>query len=170
MSWHWAAWGIGGLLGLGALIYGVGAALPREHVAQVEVLLPASPAHVASIVRDVEAQPRWRRDVRAIEVRQKEKNAVRYVERSRQADIAFELIEEEPGRRFRSLITDQSLPFGGYWTFLLSPEGEGTRLRIEEHGVVKTPIFRFVSRFVLGHEATLRSYVEDMEKAVAVPR
>jgi hypothetical protein len=47
------------------------------------------------------------------------------------------------------------LPFGGPWTYELRPEGSATHLTITEHGEVFDPFFRFMSRFVLGHAATM---------------
>ena len=52
-------------------------------------------------------------------------------------------------------IADRSLPFGGTWTYVLAPDGNGTRLTITEHGEVYNPIFRFVSRFIIGHTGTM---------------
>ena len=57
-------------------------------------------------------------------------------------------------------IEDTNLPFGGSWTYELAPVGDSeTTLRITEDGEVYNPIFRFVSRFVMGHDATIRQYL-----------
>jgi hypothetical protein len=66
-----------------------------------------------------------------------------------------------------SRIADRSLPFGGRWTFELSPAPGGTLLRITEDGEVYNPIFRFVSRFVFGHDRTINGYLEDLERHLA---
>jgi hypothetical protein len=59
-------------------------------------------------------------------------------------------------------IADKTLTFGGAWTYELSPQGGGTRLVITEHGEVYNPLFRFMSRFVFGHTATLDRYLADL--------
>jgi hypothetical protein len=149
---------------LGALVYGVGFALPKDHVARADLLVPAPPAEVAALVRDVEAQPRWRSGVTRVEILERRAGSLRYVEHGDEA-IAFDFGEEAPGTRFRSVIADPSLPFGGAWTIALAAEGGGTRVRIEERGEVRDPLFRFFSRFVFGHEGTMRTYLADLDRA-----
>jgi hypothetical protein len=149
---------------LGALVYGIGLALPKDHVARADILVPARPAEVAALVRDVEAQPRWRSGVARIEVVERRAGGLRYVEHGDDA-IAFDFSEDAPGTRFRSVIADPSLPFGGAWTIALAAEGGGTRVRIEERGEVRDPLYRFFSRFVFGHEGTMRTYLADLDRA-----
>jgi hypothetical protein len=64
------------------------------------------------------------------------------------------------------VIADSTLPFGGKWTYELTPSGTGTMLRITEDGEVYNPVFRFVSRFVMGHTATMDKYLADVGKAI----
>ena len=163
--WKWIA-GIAAVpLGLAAVVYGVGALLPRGHVARAEALVPAAPDAVAALVREVERQPAWRSNVARVEVTGRRANGLSYVEHGEEA-IAFEFTEEVPGRRFRSAIADPSLPFGGAWTIALAPAGGGTRVSIEERGEVRDPLYRFFARFVFGHEATMRTWLADLDRAV----
>jgi hypothetical protein len=162
-KWIWAA---AVPLAAAGLVYAVGAVLPRDHVATAEAILPAEPSRVAGLVRTVEAQPQWRRGVEAIEVVERSDKALRYIERSAEGAIAFDFVEEEPQRRFRSTIADPSLPFGGHWIIALSPEGAGTRIRIEEHGSVRDPLYRFFSALVFGHHGTMNAYLADMRRAL----
>ena len=46
----------------------------------------------------------------------------------------------------------------------LIPRGDSTTLRITENGEVYNPVFRFVSRFVFGHSATIEKYLADVRK------
>ncbi len=158
---------VGTLVGLILLISAAGAMLPRAHVARVEALLSAPPARVAAMVRDVEAQPRWRRGVTAIEVVERRADGLLYIERQGRQPILFDFAETVPDTRFVGTIADPKLPFGGTWTFALTPEGAGTRLGIEEDGEVRNPAFRFLAKFVFGHEATMRRYLADLERALA---
>jgi len=167
MWWKWAL-GIAALpLAAAAIVYGVGAMLPRAHVARAEAVMPAPPEAVAALVRDVAAQPRWRPAVTAIELVERRGGALRYVERQSGDSILFDLVEEAPGTRFRSTIADPDLPFGGAWTIALSPEGAGTRVRIEENGEVRDPLYRFFSTLVFGHDGTMKAYLADMARALA---
>ncbi len=117
----------------------VGYALPAGHVARGSAAIAAPPAQVAALIRTVEEQPRWRRGVTAIEGLTREGDATDYVEVSGGDRIAFRLEEPEAGRRFESVITDPSLPFGGGWTIMLTPADGGTLVAIEERGVVRNP-------------------------------
>ena len=165
--WKWAA-GIAALpLAAAAIVYGVGALLPRSHVARAEAVMPAPPAAVAALVRDVAGQPRWRSGVTAIELVERRGEALRYIERQSGDSILFDLVEEAPDARFRSTIADPDLPFGGAWTIALAPEGAGTRVRIEEHGEVRDPLYRFFSALVFGHDGTMKAYLADMALALA---
>jgi hypothetical protein len=60
-------------------------------------------------------------------------------------------------------IADPDLPFGGTWTYTLTPAGTGTRLQITEEGAVHNVLFRFVSRFVIGHTASIDRYLADLQ-------
>jgi hypothetical protein len=68
-------------------------------------------------------------------------------------------------------IADPDLPFGGTWTYELKQEESGTRVTITERGEVYNPIFRFMSRFVFSHTATLERYLAALRaRAAQQPR
>jgi uncharacterized protein YndB with AHSA1/START domain len=164
--WKYALWAAAVPAAAAILVAGVGSLLPRDHVASAEAVLPAPPDEVAKLVREVEAQPRWRTGVSAVEVRVRRADGLRYVEHSGGEAIAFDFAEEKPGRRFRSRIDDPSLPFGGAWTIDLEPDGGGTRVRIEERGFVAHPVYRFFATLVFGHERTMKAYLGDLRRAL----
>ncbi|HEY3934578.1 MAG TPA: hypothetical protein VGL65_08155 [Gemmatimonadales bacterium] len=56
--------------------------------------------------------------------------------------------------------------FGGSWTYDLTPQGNAAELRITEDGEVYNPIFRAVSRFIIGHNATVDRYLADLARRV----
>jgi hypothetical protein len=74
--------------------------------------------------------------------------------------ISYAIEQAEAPRRLGTRITDESLPFGGTWEYVVTPEGAGSRVQITEHGEVYNPAFRFVSRFVMGHTATASAYLK----------
>jgi hypothetical protein len=69
-----------------------------------------------------------------------------------------------PNQRLVTRIADKALPFGGSWTYELTPTQTGTSLRVTENGEVYNPVFRFMSRFVFGHQRTMDGYLADLEK------
>ncbi len=75
--------------------------------------------------------------------------------------------ESDPPRRLVTRVIDPHHNFGGTWTWEIQPASDGSLLRITEDGEVYNPIFRFVSRFVIGHtktmETALRSFGENVQ-------
>ena len=55
------------------------------------------------------------------------------------------------------------LPFGGTWTYELTPEGGGTQLKITEDGEVYNPIFRVVGKF-MDQTATITGFMTGLAK------
>jgi hypothetical protein len=85
---------------------------------------------------------------------------VAWREQGKSGAIAFVVEQAERPTRLVTRITDKSLPFGGGWEYLVTGEGTGSRVQITEHGEVYNPVFRFVSRFIIGHSATASAYLK----------
>lgn len=150
------------LLGLLAVVAAgvtvIGLLLPRDHVASTKALISAPPESVWQALVDVADYPRWRPDVRSVEVLSTD-GALRWREHTRQGTITFARSEERRPDRLVTRIADEALPFGGTWTYDLVPVGEETRLTITERGYVTNPLFRFMSRFVFGHHRTQEDFL-----------
>ena len=70
-----------------------------------------------------------------------------------------------PPRHLVTRIADDGLPFGGRWEYRIEPDGAGgSNVTITEHGSVYNPLFRFVSRYIMGHTATIESYLRALGK------
>jgi uncharacterized protein YndB with AHSA1/START domain len=151
---------LGVLVAVILLLIAIGYALPIGHVATRETRLGVPPERVFSVLRDVEKFPAWRSGVRSVEVLAATP-ALRWRERG-DNDITFEMETVEPPRKIVTRIADKTLPFGGSWTYELSPQDGGTRLVITENGEVYNPLFRIMSRFVFGHTATIDRFLEDL--------
>jgi uncharacterized protein YndB with AHSA1/START domain len=150
-----------------AVVVVIGYLLPVGHVAARNAILPQPPDRVFALLTDVEEYPRWRSDVQRVELLSRD-SPRRWIEHGRNGDITFEVVASESPRRLVARIADRSLPFGGTWTYELVPEGDGTRLTITEHGQVFNPVFRFMSRFVFGHTATLDRYIRDLQQRMVL--
>lgn len=153
---------LGLVIGIVAL---VGFALPQDHVASRTVTLSRPVPEVWSAITDVESFPAWRSSVSRVEVLSSEPR--RWREISGGDTLTFHIVESKPPNRLVSEIADRDLPFGGRWVYELEPAGTGTELTITEHGQVYNPIFRFVSRFVMGHTATIDAYLADLQKKLS---
>ena len=141
------------IIALAIAITIIGYALPQDHVASVHGSVPMPPAALFAKLSDVARFPEWRPDVQEVEVLSPA--PLTWRERSGGDLITYEVVESRPHERLVVRIADADLPFGGTWTYELHPEGTGTRVTITEHGQVYNPIFRFMSRFVFGHTATM---------------
>lgn len=148
------------LMVLVAAVWGVGAMLPVAHVASGTRTFDRSTQDVYRLVSSVEDYPHWWEDVHSVEVLQRD-GAGRVTFRQHSADgpMTMQVVEQQPPARFVTRIADPDQPFGGTWTFEVSAEGTRTRLTITERGEVYDPLFRFLSRFVFGHTATIESFL-----------
>jgi hypothetical protein len=145
------------------VVVAVGFALPARHRASRAARFTASPSALFSTISDVAQYPSWRSDVTRVEV-VNDSTPMRFREVGRNGTILYEVERREPDWLLVTRIADPTLPFGGTWTYELSPATDGTMLRITEDGDVRNPVFRFVSRFVLGHTATIDRYLADLGK------
>jgi uncharacterized protein YndB with AHSA1/START domain len=156
---------VGALCVLVAIVAAVGYALPQQHVASQDRTIDATPERLFAVLQDVEKYPAWRSDVKSVEVLARAP-VLRWREHGSNGAITFEVQESEAPTRMVSRIADTSLAFGGTWTYVLQPEGNQTRLSITENGEVYNPVFRFMSRFVFGHTATMEKYLSDLAAQV----
>lgn len=154
---------LGVLVFLGLGIYGVGVALPRDHRTVVSKELNAAPGIVWRALADVEAYPRWRRGLDAVEVLPTGAEGSGWTEVSGSERLPFAILEEQPPRRRVVRIVDEGLPFGGTWETEVTPTATGTLVTVTEDGSVYPPLYRVISRFVLGHERTARRWLEDLD-------
>jgi uncharacterized protein YndB with AHSA1/START domain len=149
-----------GLVVLMALMAVVGAFLPRRHVATRRARIGRPREALWRDLTDVAAFPSWRGDLRRVELA----GEGRWREIGKHGAILMELAEQAPPGRLVVRIADPALPFGGAWTFVLEPDGDGTIVTITEDGEVKNPIFRFLSKVVFSLTATLDAYLVNLAK------
>jgi uncharacterized protein YndB with AHSA1/START domain len=148
---------LGALAGVAAII---GARLPKEHVAWGRARYAQPPETVFAALADFTAATAWRADVKRIELLPVEDGRVRVREEGRRGTLPLEVEELVPPRRMVTRIADPDLPFGGRWIYEVVPDDGGSVLTITEEGEVHSPLFRFIARYVFGHHATLRGYLQ----------
>jgi hypothetical protein len=136
MKWVWIT--LLAVAAIVAIVAACGAMLPVNHVASKRAKFKQPPATIwAAIDRD---------------------------KTFREDGVNYEVTRSEPPRLLETKITDNNLPYGGTWTYEIAPTPAGSELRITEHGSVYNPIFRFVSRFVMGHTATIETRLRGLGK------
>ncbi len=159
-------WLIGALGSLVVVVGGItawGARLPKEHVASRRMTLKASPERVFEIVSSFEDAPSWRKGVKKVEIIETGEHPV-FVEHGPHGKIRMRVTERQPAKKLVTKIDDESLPFGGAWTYEIEQAEEGTRVTITERGEVKPALFRFLSKYVFTHEKTLIEYLEQLAR------
>ena len=156
---------VAGLVALVLVVVVIGYTLPQSHTATREVTVQTSPAVVFMTIATPQAYPKWRSDVDSVEILPPEGGKERFRELGDNGPLLMRVEERVPNTRLVTVIADTTLAFGGKWTYQIEPSGTGTRLRITEDGEVYNPIFRFMSRFVFGHTATMDKYLSDVEKS-----
>jgi uncharacterized protein YndB with AHSA1/START domain len=155
---------------LGALVlivFLVGYSLPVKHRASSEAAFATSPQTLYRLITDVDRFPEWRSSVKRVERAGDTAGKSRFREIGGDGTILYEIESSVPDQRLVTRIADRSLPFGGSWTYDIVPRGDSTALRITEDGEVYNPLFRFVSRFVMGHTATIDTYLKDVGQQLA---
>ena len=155
---------VGGLVVLVGIVALIGSRLPKTHVASRTILLHRSPQDVYAVVRDFGSAPKWRADVKRIDVDAQQGQPVYFREEGKNGTINYELVEDVPPQRMVTRIRDTDLGYAGQWTYLIAPDGEGTRVTIRDDGEVSNVIFRFMSRYVFGQTATIDSYLTSLAK------
>jgi hypothetical protein len=170
---RWALWIVGGLVAIVALVAIVGAMLPKGHVATRAARFRQSPDVVWRAITGYEDFPKWRPGVQSVTRMPDANGHMVWMEQMgvgwKAEEIPYEIMESEapvgsaPGKLV-ARIADPKLPYGGGWTYEVSAVDGGTFLRVTERGEVYNPIFRFVSRFVIGHTKSLEDYLNALGK------
>src|SRR5690348_8930259 len=157
---------IGVLAALVLCVVLIGWTLPKHHRVTVGRVYVGTPAALFALINDVRAYPSWRTGLTKVDVLPDERGRLRWRETTKgNGPITYVMEEAVPNQKLVARIADTNLPFGGAWTYELTPVGtNAVALSITEDGDVYNPIFRFVSRFIMGHTATIERYLDDVEK------
>jgi membrane-associated PAP2 superfamily phosphatase len=137
----WIAIVAGGLMLVVAGIAAIGSLLPRNHKASRTLRLTLPPADV------------WPVLIQATEA----------------SDVPVDVLERDPPRRLVTRVTEKEKNFGGTWTITIAPTPSGSDVTITEDGWVANPIFRFASRFIIGHHATMDALLKQVAKTLNEP-
>jgi hypothetical protein len=145
--------------GMILLVIVIGAMLPRQHSATRSAFIKASPEKVFELISGPQD---WRADLKnCAVVDQDGKHLVRETDKHGQT-ITYERVQFDPPTLLQNVIADKK---SSLWRRVdLESAGAEGRLpvTITEDGEVYNPLFRFVSRFVIGHTRTLDNYLTQL--------
>jgi len=145
------------------LVWAIGSRLPVEHRASVSRTFAADVDTVWSRIDRVEAWPTWR----DLTVEVLSPDSVRVDEQGE--TLVYRLYRPGPHTLVTEIVT-RGIPFGGRWTWSVDPGPEGSAVvTIVEEGEVYDPFFRFFSRFIFGHDSTIRGTLVALEGSLDRP-
>jgi hypothetical protein len=134
----WIAFIVGGLVVLVAVLVTVGSMLPRTHKASRTLRVKRSPADVWPVL----------------------------LQATRASTVPVDVLESVPPHRLVTRVTEKETNFGGTWTMAVASLPDGATVTIAEDGWVANPIFRVVSRLIIGHHATMDALLTQVATAL----
>lgn len=153
------------IVGLVLVVVVVGAFLPKQHHVTRAARFPQPPEAIWTAMTNYQEFPLWRSNVKSVEAIPSTNNLSAWREIDNHGgSLPMQTLEVDPPSRLVTEIADKNLPFGGTWTTEITRTDGGCIVRITEDGEVRNPIFRFMSRFVLGLTATMETYLRDLGK------
>jgi uncharacterized protein YndB with AHSA1/START domain len=150
---------LGVLAALTLLMAAVGFTLPRQHRATSSIRLQAPPDRVWDIVRDPGALQGVWPELEA--ARRLPDRDGKELWEQKAGGFDMRLIVEEavaPTRLVTRIDAEADAPFGGTWTYELTPQAGGTLVRVTEDGWVGNPLFR-IAMHAMGLHRTLDGYL-----------
>jgi hypothetical protein len=152
LKWWWIV-GIG-ILAVALIVLVASISLPSKRAGQAERIITASPEAILSVIVDVHAQPKWRKDVRSVE-----SDGSSWVETTTSGErIRFEWISRTTESLALRFTSDRG--FTGQWRATLSPISGGTLVRVHEEATIPNPIARLVARLAFDPAAFSQAYLE----------
>ncbi len=161
---YWVMVLVGALGAAAAAVLGLGARLPREHVVARQIRLAQPLEAVWERVSNRAAEPTWRKGLRGISREADREGHAVWREQGGDGLLAEEVVVEPPRRLVRRILENSM--FGGEWEFRLEVVAGGCTLTVTERGEVYHPLFRFVSRYVIGHTRTIDGYLRALAASV----
>lgn len=155
-----------GLVAVVLVVVVIGWSLPVAHEASRSATFNTTPDALYALISDVASYPRWWSEISQIEMLPADGGRIRFREHMTTGPIVMEVIDAVPPSRFVTRIADPDQPFGGTWTFEITPASRGTRLTITERGEIYNPLFRFMSRFLFGYTGTMESFLQALANKV----
>jgi len=144
-------------------VVAIGWLLPKRHVVSRSAAYRATPEQLFNLIAGSQT---WRPDVLRCEAVSGTNGRELVRETTRDGKtVTYEILDRIPNTSIKRRIATENLPYSGSWNYVLQPAGENTVVRITEDGEVYNPIFRFVSRFILGQTHTLDTYLIALGKA-----
>ena len=146
------------------IVTAVGLSIPRSHVASRTLKTKAAPESVWQAITDYKSQAAWRKDLKTIErLPDRDGHEVWQEIDARGNRLTLETTESLAPRRLVRTVADEGGMFSGRWEYeIKTNDAGGASLTITEYGEVPNPLFRFMSRFLLGHTYSIEKFEREL--------
>jgi Polyketide cyclase / dehydrase and lipid transport len=145
------------------LVIVIGMLSPKAHTASRSAVFKSTPEQLFALI---DGPQTWRSNMKKYEPVSTSDGRRQWRETDDHGrTITYEAVERRPPTLLKTRIVTADLPYSGMWTLNLEPMDGVTVLRITEQGEVYNPVFRFVSRFVIGQTRTIETYLRDLGTA-----
>lgn len=142
------------------ITYVGGYMLPPNHSSKTRGVINKAPEVLFDYLLDFPKWPRWNREV---------KNPMRLPDQNghmvwQLGEHTLEIVEilkpiaGNPGH-FIMRVADPKSPFKGTWTWVIEHIGGASQVTIIEEGNVQSPLWRFLAKFLFGHNATAKTHL-----------
>ena len=164
---RWIVYVVAAIATLGVLVVIIGYSLPKAHTASRSATVPLPPDALYALLIDVDRYQSWRPAVKSLQRHADRDGKPAWTEETSGMKIPLHFERMERPSLLVTRIADPSLPFGGTWTYRIEPAPSGATVTITEDGEVNNPFFRFMSRFVFGHTATIDAFLKHLQARAA---
>ncbi|MFW6088483.1 MAG: SRPBCC family protein [Gemmatimonadota bacterium] len=142
---RWLLGGVGIVIGVLAVLAGIGYSMPNAHVAQAEADYRSGPDSVYAILSDIEAWPEWHPSAGSLTPVGDSSEPVSWRIRGPDGSMTITLIDEDPPQRFVTL-ADGGM-FIGRWTYKVEERAGRTRVTITEEARIDNLVIRGLTVF-----------------------
>jgi uncharacterized protein YndB with AHSA1/START domain len=143
----------------------VGLFIPKQHEAWRLMTFRATPDKVFAVVSDFAKYAEWRTGVTRIDVTPAGGGVGAVVtEHGPDGPMPYRIELIQPLSKIVTRIADPDLPFGGTWTYEITPNDSGSDLVITENGEIYNPFFRLLGKIFFSPTDTIDAYMADLKR------
>lgn len=146
----WSLIAIFVVLGVLLAITVIGGFLPREHRSIRQAEFHQDQQAIWNTLSDFTLLPAWMPGVGRATPVERSGGRSAWVLATADGEMIIEIVETDVPRRLVTRIVDAGGPFGGTWTYDITPVEGATRVAITEDGWISNPMYRFLARYVFG--------------------
>ena len=158
----WPVVVLGGLVGLGVVLWAVGAMLPVHQNLRRQITLKRSPEEVFAVLDDLDRMPSWNTSVTKVE-RLPDENGKEVTRQTMNGHVVMTVITAErvPPSRLVRRTRDEGDHFEGAWIYDIAAQPGGCRVVLTEDSDVKSAMFRVMSR-IFGQTKYMDQHLIDL--------